>query len=1151
MAKQTKEERLKKIKEMLSQNNGEIDQELKKEVQSFTKEKREEQIKQISKQSSTSYNSEEAIANLANIEPPEVVKDAIKKTLSSMLDPLRTTFAVEVAKYSDAISIEKESFKEIPRAIRAKKVKKIENGKFVPLLSGPDGEKFTVNPEFKQLLSTGYKPSDDAEYSEALKELNLLPAPASNFADKNPFLHLLVGINKPTIGTPDSDYIKNYAGGDNPARRKEKIKTVKNDMAGIFKNSFSDLTDNIKFNSTNFYKEILLNGYSIQNNTIKNLRYVNTSSNSTQPNWKISYKEAGQKYFLNIDNNFEYFYNNKTTIDTSSYYFVGKLGSSSLNQSALNLIDSINPSECNVLDNKELYSEVMTSLQDLRNFEQPPSNARNVFKNFFNEKYDEALSSFINDFFSSYKNNRLLKKFNLPAIDGLQSGDLGSSSDLIILNLLNFIPQVSQELIDCGKQPHPLNLDLVINLMTKKFNSVGIDVIPKKDFCNPNLSDGPKNPITEAAGIGTALIFLRLCVFENLLKTLFVLDEHQYAFQILDSSLLTNYIYIKTVEELNKFNLFDDIQNIVEENYEFLKQNLNITEEDENDSDVIEKIVVNKSRLTDISFEMKNTLKHLIKRNLGFTKNLVGVQTSEENINNLLLEKISRSKIYNIQNDQTLPFIDENEIYSRRFSDIAEKDFMCLEKYIDTGNSQTPFISERFTEKTFYYLKEKYNNIRGYTNIGIYQKFLEDVIQENALTLPSNIPLISGSVVLTKLDYFLNKPKMGLRLIQNWLLEDAQIVEFNQNVPRNQFSVNVNIKPIELVPTQILWSDIKQSLNSEDQNIKNTKNNEIKQKIKKYLNNQSVFTITDTALKYKKICGFYDINLEENKIKYYNSSLIVENKINLTFNELLKNSNTEIRNLNTVFNRKKQALLSSMTQDAKYQVLTKKCFFLDKLPNLALFYSHSSLSNSQMNNLFNSSKKRIFNMYDAAVNIKNYKYKNETDKKGGASKKYQDDMNNVGDPNGGTNLDLLQFLITTPILILKGITQLMDPNIAIASQIVNAASAGLLFPKLNEQGQPIGYPGDKIILPTVLASLALLPVNIFAPLIGPAAIGPPVTPLPGMLYWALEPLLWKLPFFQNQAANSDAAKKLKDDPNNKGLKIGGVDNFSCDKDQDE
>lgn len=1150
MAKQTKEERLEKIKQMLSQNNGEIDEDLKKEVQTFTKEKRDEQIKQIAKQPSTSYNSEEVISNLASLEPPDIVKESIKKTLSSMLDPLRSTFAVEIAKYSDAISIEKESFKMIPRAIRAKKIKKIENGKFVPILTGEDGEKFTVNPEFKQLLSTGYKPSDDNEYQEALKEFNLLPSPASNFEDKNPFLDLLVGINKPTIGTPDSDYIKNYIGGDQPARKKEKIKIVKNDTAGIFKNSFSDLTDNIKFNSNQLYKEILLNGYSIQNNTVKNLRYVD-ASNSVRPNWTISYREAGAKYYLNIDKNIEYFYNNKTTIDTSSYYFVGNLGSSSLNNSAINLINSINTDKCNILDNKELYSEIMSTSQDLLNFERPPTNSLNIFKNFFNEKYDEILSSFINDFFSSYKNNRLLRKFNLPKIDGLQSGDLGSSSDLIILNLLNFIPQISQELIDCGKQPHPLNLDLVIDLMTKKFNSIGIEIIPKKDFCNPNLSEEPKNPITEAAGIGTTLIFLRLCIFENLLKTLFILDEHQYSFDILDSSLLTDYIYIKTLEELNKFKLSEDIENIIEENYEFFKDNLKITEQDEKDENTIEKISVNKRKFDKINPEMKNIIKHLIRRNLGFIKNLIGVQSSQENIENLLLEKISKNKIYDIQNDQTLPITDEYEgysRYSRRFSDRVEKDFMCLEKYIDAGSFETPFIAERFNEQTYYYLKEKYNNVSGYTNIKIYEKFLQDVLQESALTLPQNITLISGSVALTKLNYFLHQPKICLRLIQNWLLEDAEIRQSNQV---NNLQVTVNLPATPILPTENLWSDIKQVLNGDDENAKNNKNNEIKQKIKKFLNNQSTLTITDTALKRKKICGFYDINVEENKIKYYNSSLISENKINLSFSDLLRASNTEVRNLDSVFNRNKQALLNFMTQQGKYQVLTKRCFFLDKLPNLAVFYSHSALSNSQMDNLFNSSKKRVFNMYDAAVNIKNYKYKNETDKNGGASKKYQDDMANVGDPSGGVNLDLLQFLITTPILILKGITQLMDPNIAIASQIVNAAASGLLFPKLNEQGQPIGYPGDKIILPTVLASLALLPVNIFAPLIGPAAIGPPVTPIPGMLYWALEPLLWKLPFFQNQAANSDAAKKLKDDPSNKGLKIGASDNFSCNKDQDE
>jgi hypothetical protein len=219
----------------------------------------------------------------------------------------------------------------------------------------------------------------------------------------------------------------------------------------------------------------------------------------------------------------------------------------------------------------------------------------------------------------------------------------------------------------------------------------------------------------------------------------------------------------------------------------------------------------------------------------------------------------------------------------------------------------------------------------------------------------------------------------------------------------------------------------------------------------------------------------------------------------------------------------------------------------DKIINLLSFYRNCALSTEEVESLFRKSKSKLKEIMMAGKNIDNYAYQNETDLKGGNSAAYQIDYENTGNPNGGVNLDLLQFLITTPILILKGITQVMDPNISIASQIVNAASAGLLFPKLDENGNVVAYPGDPLILPTVLASMALLPVNVLPPGFG---IGPPVTPIPGMLFWALEPLLWKLPFFQNQAAKSTDAKNLKNDPNFRGFSVGS-ENFSCDKDQDD
>lgn len=1140
MAKQTPEERLQKIKKMLSEKNGNIDDELKQEVQSFTKEKKDAQVKNITNTNSISYNSEEAIANLANIEPPDIVKESIKKTLSSMLDPLRTTFITEMSRYSDAISIEEKTTKKIRRGVRAKKIKKIENGKFVPSVTGEDGEKFVVNPEFKQLLSTGYKPTDDREYQAALKEFNLLPSNPDNPGDKNPFFNLLVGINKPQIGTPESEYIKNYVDGDAPAFREETVPITINNTAGIFKKSFSDLTDNVKFNSNKLFKEITLNGYSVEASETNKFKAANTQ-NISAPNWKISYKEADTKYHLNIDNNIEYFTGNKTSENTSSYYFVGHLGSSSLSQQAIELLNSINPSECNVLDNKELYVELMTRDADRTIFSNTDKQALKIH---FSQKYDDILYSFINTFFSSYKNDRLLKPFKMQKIPGLESGDLGASSNLIILNLLNFIPQVSEELIACGKQPHPLNLDLILDLMSKKFSSIGVQIIPKKDFCNPSSNEEPPNPIAEAAGVGVAIAYVRLCIFETILKSLFVLDEHQYSFDVFDTGLLTDYVYVKTLQELEQNNFLEDVQNIIEENYQFLKDNLTITEQDEKDDSSVEKIVLNKVNFTNNSPEMKKVIKHLIRRNLGFLRNLIGVSQTQ-NTNNLLLEKMSNKKIYDVINDQILDFTtsaEENrnssEKYSRRFADIQETEFMCLEKYVEI-DTVFPFKYSSFSSVVEgNRVTKKYEYISGKVNFNVYQQFLNDFIADSSIILPNTVPLISGSVALTKMEYFLNKIKFGLRLVQNWNIGPLNLLTVRNSEEQS-------------IQRDSSWNSVRKDLLSEDVRIKNARTQQIREKLINFVMYRTTDFVSQVDVKTKKMYGFYDINTTEDAINFYNSYPIVEKTVDISFKNLLKNNNTEVRNLNGYFDSsKKQELLNIIVQDAKYQLLTKKCLFIDKMPSLALFYSQSALSNSQMENLFNGSKKRLFNLYESAVNIKNYKYKNDIDKIGGPAKKFQNDSADIGNPNGGVNTDVLQFLVTTPILILKGITQLMDPNISIASQIVNAAAAGLLFPKVDEQGN-VSYPGDKVVLPTVLASLALLPVNVFGvPPVG-FGIGPPVTPLPGMLYWALEPLLWKLPFFQNQAANSDAAKNLKNDSSNNGLKIGSTDNFSCDKDQDE
>ena len=178
MTKRNTEERLEKIRSLLKQKNGLIDEELKKEIISVTSQKKKDQVESLFGDISQAiaectdipgigipgigipnigisicgyeYDAKQALADLGKIQVPDIVREQVRKTLSSILDPIRTTFIAEIPKYVDAVSIEQNIVKEIPRAVKVSSMKKIEQGKFVSI---KDSDEMMVNPEFKQLLS--------------------------------------------------------------------------------------------------------------------------------------------------------------------------------------------------------------------------------------------------------------------------------------------------------------------------------------------------------------------------------------------------------------------------------------------------------------------------------------------------------------------------------------------------------------------------------------------------------------------------------------------------------------------------------------------------------------------------------------------------------------------------------------------------------------------------------------------------------------------------------------------------------------------------------------------------------------------------------------------------------------------------------------
>ena len=1060
------EEKLKKIKKLIIDKNGQIDEELKKEIKELTLEKTKKNTSNIVSNLnnfSSLYDSDKIISSLSEIQQPEIVKESIKKTISSLLDPLRTSFMTEIARYVDSISIEENIIKEIPRVILSSQTKIIENGVFKSLgetQTISEDNKYVTNPEFKQLLSTGYKPKDSIEYQKNIKDL-------SSLSD--------------SIGTPESDYIKNTNGEflENIENKKEIVSGTINKPAALFINSFDELYHNTKYVDNNEFKQIILNGYSILDKNTKNKKYK-VVEKKQNPDWIIDYKESGPKYTLKINS-------------SSSYSFIGKV-EDILSDQTKKYIEN-NLKDCESLNNDELYSEIITQ-NNLNIFTGDMQNNKNYLKNFFKLSHPKIFESLIGSFFSSYKNNRLLKKFKLPKIQGLEDSDVEKASNLIILNLINFIPEASEELLNCGKQPHPLNLDQIIDLMIKKFNSIGTQIIPKDDF----LQNEPKNAITEASKLGSCILLMRLVILENILKSLLVFDEHQYSNELIMGDLYTDFVYIKIVELLNKQDLYNEFENVIIDNYQFLKDNNIVKEEDEVNSSNIESIRINGESFEQENLQFKHLTKSLIRKTITYIKNLIGtIPTTKEEEKFGLLELLTNNKIYNIPEDQTI--LNEQSIQTtlERFNNIKENSFFILEKYVSINLNKMFKNSININNKTK--LIERYSKYDGCISMSEYEKFIKEISKDTVQITTNNtvgFPNIEIKKIIEIIEYT-NKPiNLGLRLVQ---------VFKKQSLP------NIKAARINVINNEIY--EFSPVIN---------------------MNNKLDIKIKREFVKKKRMYGFCEYIGQE--IKLYNSLLINESLISLTSKEI----NSDI---NDLFESKKTQLLNKIINDPKYDIILNKSLFLNKLPTLAMFYSNCALTNTATQNLFSISKKRIFDLYESSINVKNYKYKNSTEKMGGTTSKYQQDVLNIGNPSGGINFDILQFFITTPILILKGITNLVDPNISIASQIVNAAAAGLLFPTEDDNGN-LQYPGEPFILPTVLASLALLPVNIFG-----FTPGPPVTPLPGMLYWALEPLLWNLPFFKNQAAKSSAAKKLKNDPSFRGLSIGGQDKFKCDIDQDE
>lgn len=1029
------DEKTEQLRKILSENIDSVPENVAKQLELLTIDKKEKfkqlgsAIKDIGDVGSI-VDKAMSKTNNAFASDNEIIKDKLAQTAQALLDPIRIVFSREIAKYVDAISTEDKDNKIIVNLIETPYSSLNENGDFEIRRDK------RVNPEWMRLISSGYVP-------EIKKDG---PKP-----------------------TPQSNYTKDENDKDVPLSAS--VPNVVTRMAGVFKNSFKKENFKPEIKSSPSETIIKIDGS-------LHVPDVNKAIKGTPiPKIKLDYKELGDKYILSTSISGSIYSNTYGLIPYDSQYQFEGVSNSNLSEEIKTRIAELETNNCEPGSKKDIFSLLIyNKIKEfivLRNNEDLSPEVVKAY----GEKFNNISNSYLQKSSEDFINNRLLKK--LPATSYEQQKLLNKTEDdntLILLNLINFIPEPTEELKACGKEPHPLNLNSISNLMKKLFSNVA---------AKPPCVDGEEdddNPMVEAGMLATALIGIRLTCFEYILKSLFICDQLKYSDTLTNDPLLIDYLSFNAQVDLTKAELYNDAEKIVKKYFNFLKEEGFITSEDEQIVSLVNSVSLSETstknnKFTNISLpapsvEFKVVTRCMLRKSIKYIKKLTGSHKSENSKTPADTSFLGNLKIYDTyfkSNNKT--FRDNTD----RFKDIdIDNQPFILEKYISLPSSKNKILDDFIRN----------NNLNGVLDFNNFNKFM-DYIGSGA---------IKGINKNTKYsDLFSRNPKIGLRLC---------FVEKTLPSKENVFKISKNV-------------------------VRDIKNN--------ILNND-------------KINNFSEFNEKIKKYERYNGFILIKKEIDVPLDKNKKISNLTGDPLNNEIGKyyleNKSKLIDTIKNDVDYKILFEVSLMSEKIPAIISIYSCNAMSTEKMKFLFVGTRKRLKRLNDSLKNINNYTAKADYELAGGNAGVLQSEFNNIGNPNGAGSLDLLWFILTTPIMILKGLTQMMDPNIAIASQIVNAAQAGLLFPKFDEDGNA-SYPGDPLTLPTVLASLMLLPINLMPPGIG---IGPPVTPIPGMLFWALEPLLWKLPFFQNQTSKpgSDAANKAKADY---GLDI-GAQNFSCEEDQD-
>lgn len=618
-----------------------------------------------------------------------------------------------------------------------------------------------------------------------------------------------------------------------------------------------------------------------------------------------------------------------------------------------------------------------------------------------------------------------------------------------VLSLVNFTPDKMSN----GCKPHLLDIESIKNKMKDDYNKSKCidDVAPSVD----GLGKDKMNAL-EQSGVSSAVVtFIRLITIENILKSIFVFSE----FKIEDVDHIDDVVLSYLTESIkNEISLIATNTNDPNFNQQYIEQVLFLFNEKVTNGEV------SGETTTDVNVALNELIREQVVSVMKRMNAVLGTQGNVD-FNKIMVQewlplfdvadgslRLAANNLTNLGKNNTLSI---RKDYQTAFN--LENGTLILEKYVRikekntiNNNSQIQINRQRFGDSLY-----------GVSNIQDFDNFIQNSLRPiDFYQLPANNPLgIAGDRIHFENEF--DSWSYGLRLVY------VPPITNNDFTTKNQTNITLGqtFTPVFTIEGHPLTTGVF----TDGSAIKTKNATKLDKAFKVFEGNnvsidgviQNVSQVTTS----REIHSFPIVSVE-----------ITETDIaNFTTND----------SINDKWNSLSQQLQDALIKTPEYNFMFRFCFPINRMMSLIMLYSITYMSNiKKLKDLFNGTKAALKVVFQALLNSGNYQYEDHgVNQLGGNAGINTTIQNNTNTSPSVPGVSLASMAARTGWLILKGLTEKVDPVISRARVIVDGAK----------------LVGKDISM--LKASIAQLPCNIFPPPpIGPG-IGPPLTPL-GFIYLA-------------------------------------------------